>query len=148
MKKCPRCNNEKEYSDFYRNKTKADGHNSWCKECMPVYGKAWYDRNKVTHKARTKIRNDRVRSENKKLSYNYLLAHPCVDCGESDPIVLDYDHQRDKIKAVGVMLCSALSWSTIKKEIDKCEVRCSNCHRRKTAKEQKTYKWERNSMVE
>lgn len=61
----------------------------------------------------------------------YLLEHPCVDCGESDPVVLDFDHLRDKTKNVTAMLNS--TWPRIRREIEKCEVVCANCHRRRTA---------------
>lgn len=68
-------------------------------------------------------------------TWNYLLSHPCVDCGEADPKVLDFDHREpaDKTAAVSRMLSGTLSWSKVLNEISKCDVRCSNCHRRKTA---------------
>lgn len=66
----------------------------------------------------------------------YLDEHPCVDCGESDPIVLDFDHIRGtKTASVSYLLGSSMSWDRVQKEIDKCVVRCANCHRKKTAKE-------------
>ena len=39
-------------------------------------------------------KNQRMRK--RKLSFDYLLGHPCVDCGESNPIVLEYDHRENK----------------------------------------------------
>ena len=38
------------------------------------------------------------------------------------------------------MVKRAVSLDTLKKEIDKCEIRCANCHRRKTAKQFNFYK--------
>ena len=70
------------------------------------------------------------RKENKKLIQEYLSTHPCVDCGNPNPIVLEFDHVRGKKhKAVSVMVIESFSWVTILKEIAKCEVRCANCHR-------------------
>lgn len=65
---------------------------------------------------------------------DYLSEHPCVDCGEHDFVVLDFDHVRgEKVKAISKMVSSAgYSLETIQKEIDKCDVRCANCHRRRT----------------
>jgi len=61
----------------------------------------------------------------------YKMTHPCVDCGNADPIVLDFDHVNgNKRKSVSSM--RAYSLKTILKEIQKCEVVCSNCHRKRT----------------
>ncbi len=70
----------------------------------------------------------------------YYKKHPCVDCGENDPVVLDFDHRvgEKKLRNVSNMMHWSC-WDTIKKEIDKCDVRCANCHRRKTAKERNYY---------
>lgn len=74
---------------------------------------------------RLKVRND--------LS-NYLSACSCVDCGEKDPVVLDFDHDdpTKKFKSVSKMLSGHYSWASVLNEIKKCKVRCANCHRRRT----------------
>jgi len=56
----------------------------------------------------------------------------CADCGESNPIVLDFDHLKDKKYNVSRMIHDGFSWKAIKKEIEKCEVVCANCHRIRT----------------
>ena len=66
---------------------------------------------------------------------DYLNEHPCVDCGEADPLALTFDHLRDKKYSISTMLSNAYGWELIKEEISKCEVRCANCHNKKTAKE-------------
>jgi len=82
-----------------------------------------------------------MRKRNRDFLLEYLLIHPCVDCGEDDPIVLDFDHVKGKkFKNVGRLCINGFSTDSIKKEIDKCDVRCANCHRRKTAKEFGWYK--------
>jgi hypothetical protein len=63
-----------------------------------------------------------------------LLAHPCVDCGESDPLVLEFDHREDKRAQIVDLMRNHAQWSDVLKEIEKCDVRCANCHRRRTAK--------------
>ena len=46
---------------------------------------------------------------------------------------------RDKHRDVAYMIQNGYAWETIAKEIEKCEVRCANCHRRKTARERGFY---------
>ncbi len=69
----------------------------------------------------------------------YLRTHPCVDCGETDPVVLDFDHLRDKVANVSSML--KWQWSKVLEEIAKCEVRCANCHRRRTAERTRSFRY-------
>ena len=66
----------------------------------------------------------------------YLSEHPCVDCGEQDLLVLDFDHRDPATKrlAIGSLLRYA-RWSPLEAEIAKCDVRCANCHRRRTARQ-------------
>ena len=52
---------------------------------------------------------------------------PCTDCGGTFPrYVLQFDHKGDKLYNISQM--SNLGWSTIDKEVAKCDVVCANCH--------------------
>jgi hypothetical protein len=65
----------------------------------------------------------------------YLASHPCVDCTEGDPIVLDFDHRGDKSANVSDLVASAAPSALLRAEMAKCDIRCANCHRRKTVRE-------------
>ena len=70
--------------------------------------------------------------ENTKRIVEYLRTHPCVDCGQSDVMVLEFDHLRDTSFGISWGL-GEKSWAQILLEIEKCEVVCANCHRKRTA---------------
>src|SRR5208282_1255860 len=59
----------------------------------------------------------------------YLLVHPCIDCGEPDPVVLEFDHRVPADRTCSVHRCN--SFFAREKEIAKCDVRCCNCHTRR-----------------
>ena len=68
----------------------------------------------------------------------YLLTHPCVDCGVTDLVVLEFDHVRGvKVGDVSALVTSGYPWTKIEAEIAKCDVRCANCHRRVTVERRK-----------
>lgn len=69
--------------------------------------------------------------------FDFLSTKKCVDCGIVDPVVFEFDHKnhKEKFKSISRMLSGHYSWKSVMKEINKCEIRCANCHRRKTYKE-------------
>ncbi len=69
-----------------------------------------------------------VTLRNMRLVVKYLNSHPCVDCGETDWLVLQFDHVRGKKSFNISYRLGSYKWETIKAEIDKCDVRCANCH--------------------
>lgn len=67
----------------------------------------------------------------------YLAAHPCVDCGESDTRILEFDHIDPSQKEFTISrgIADGRGLKSIKAEVAKCEVRCCNCHRLRTITE-------------
>ncbi len=73
--------------------------------------------------------NNANRQRNREYVWQYLLEHPCVDCGFSDPRALQFDHVRGKKDvAISVMVSRVASMERLIAEIEKCDVRCANCH--------------------
>lgn len=60
----------------------------------------------------------------------------CIKCGETDPHCLDFHHRDPSQKITEVSLAIA-RWSLkrIQQEMDKCDLICSNCHRKLHASE-------------
>lgn len=107
---------------------------SKCRDCQRAYSRDHYRRNRATYLGRVRARSIRFRSENTARLVAYLLQHPCVDCGEADPLVLHFDHVRDvKCCDISQMIRMDASWERILAEIAKCDVRCVNCHFRRHA---------------
>lgn len=78
-----------------------------------------------------------MRDRNRQYVWDYYKTHACIDCGEDDPIVLEFDHVRgEKTAGVSQLVHACRSIKVIDAEIAKCDVVCSNCHRRRTAASQ------------
>lgn len=64
---------------------------------------------------------------------NLLKSQPCMDCGKSyHPCVMDFDHVRGKKKFCVSIGISRYNIAIVLKEIAKCDLVCSNCHRMRT----------------
>jgi len=130
LKTCKKCNEEKEYKDFSKNKRRKDGHQDHCKACIKIRDAENYKNNPEKFASWSKTRRLRVREQ----VFEYLIDHPCIECGERDIVVLEFDHRTQHTKRFDVMSAThGHSWKTIKEEIDKCDVVCANCHKRRTA---------------
>lgn len=96
---------------------------------------------------RHKINKENARNKAREFIYAYFATHPCVNCGESDPIVLTFDHVHgDKRDNVADMVRDGLGVESIKAEIEKCEVVCFNCHSLRTQERTSAYRWRRGKL--
>jgi hypothetical protein len=137
-KRCGQCREWKLPEEFHVDRSKPDGRYSTCKVCAcarkrerhatdPV---AWTPERQVSKREATMA----LRNRNRAFVREYLAEHPCVDCGESDPIVLEFDHVRgEKSFNVSYGVIKNYSLKRLAEEIAKCDIRCANCHRRVTA---------------
>lgn len=131
-RECNICHEVKPFSEF--GKTSKGRPLARCKKCVNAQNKErWKGRRRKSVYANTSRRF----IESGKLIYDYLVEHPCVDCGETNTVVLEFDHVRgDKIKSISQM--RVRSKEVIMEEIEKCEVRCRNCHIKRHAREGNT----------
>ena len=142
MKACSKCKTdypEPLEDHFSKRGGRESGLQSWCKKCLAIKRKTSYNNNKIYYKEKARKHNDIYDKRNAQFMMNYLKAHPCIDCGETDPVVLEFDHRGEKSYNVSEM--HTYSLKRLEEEVAKCDVRCANCHRRKTAKEFDWYKY-------
>lgn len=132
MKKCTICKEQKPTADFNKKSAAKDGLQPACRDCSHERFKAYYAKNHEKQIAVVKARNERMAQRNKEWLAEYFKTHPCVDCGETDIRVLEFDHLADKSYSVAAMVRYGYSIESIQAEIAKCEVRCRNDHARKT----------------
>lgn len=141
---CSICKKEKCLSKYNKNKSRKSGLSTVCKGCSKKVSKEYYKNNKEKHLVAVKKRKITVRNKSKKLIVSHLKNNPCVDCGEKDIRTLQFDHKNlgNKYNDISKMLASGILWKTIEKEINKCDVRCANCHAKRTSKQFNWYKEE------
>lgn len=82
----------------------------------------------------------KYKAKNVRRLLDVLSTRSCVECGENDPIVLEFDHldRTTKCDSIGNLIGRSRGWAKIQREIDKCQVLCSNCHKLKTVAENST----------
>ncbi len=62
----------------------------------------------------------------------YKEEHPCIYCGEAHIGLLTFHHRNPEEKRLLISHVPRQEWSinTLKKEIEKCDVLCVECHRK------------------
>ena len=108
------------------------GHAS--KEARSACSAAYYQRHKERIKAQVLDRKRAQRMVLREYAQEVKESAPCPDCGGRYPhYVMDFHHLRDKVANIADMVNSGdVSLDTLKNEIAKCVVLCSNCHRVRT----------------
>lgn len=136
VKTCTRCGEARALDQFPPiRRSEPDKLQKWCRACFAEANTRNYWNNHEREKARLLLQTTRKREANRSRAIEYLMSHPCVDCGEADIVVLQFDHLRDKTFNVSTMIANGTSWPRIEVEMAKCVVRCANCHRLRTAQD-------------
>jgi hypothetical protein len=129
-KRCCTCGRYVPLTEFNKRRASLDGLQSRCRSCF----REWYERNREMQIRRTRANADLARKEIHRRLGEWFDEHPCVDCGEADVRVLEFDHRDPATKSIAIgRAVMNWSWTRIVTEIAKCDVRCANCHRRRTA---------------
>lgn len=114
---------------------------AYCKPCQRQYSRTHYAQHAHQHNHRRYANQKRYRRRNRQRLWEYLRGKSCVDCGNRDPIVLEFDHVRgDKIANLSEMVSNGFPWRHVAAELEKCDIRCANCHRRRTAYQLKWFR--------
>lgn len=120
-KVCSRCKEEKPTESFSNDRTKDDGLRRQCKSCDKAY---WAGYKKVAHK------KDKLRHRVEKLKAIAYKGGKCYCCGYDDYMYLRVFafHHLDPTKKDLKFDFSKRKFETVKQELDKCILVCSNCH--------------------
>ena len=126
IKICGKCKTEKPIDQFNKKRNKIQSN---CKTCTRLQCKTHYQNNKKYYFDKAKKKRDEL------YAFVYSLKEvPCVDCNQCYPsYVMDFDHLENK-EFLMATIAGYGSKNKILKEVAKCEVVCSNCHRIRTWK--------------
>lgn len=128
MKICKKCQTELDNEAFSKDKSRRDGLSDICKPCAAKKFSKWSKAKPSTRRKNAEWKKARV-SQNRWNYVQLMRGKSCVDCGYDNILALVWDHVRgEKIKGVASMVTDGSPWNKILEEIDKCELRCHNCH--------------------
>lgn len=127
-KKCSKCKKNKKLEEFNKNsKNKKTGLSAYCKECIGNISKNYYSDNKEKYKSIHK----RNKEKSREWFNDYKKTLKCSRCPEKHPSCLEFHHLDPKQKDLNVSnMIRKFNKEDVLKEIEKCIVLCSNCHRK------------------
>jgi hypothetical protein len=127
-KTCSGCHVVKPAEEFnFKYRAKGIRH-SYCRECGKRLTRSHYQRKKRSYLKR----NLRAYAERRQLVLE-AKSRPCADCGVQYPYyVMDFDHRDGRLKEFSLNAVHRVTKRAILREIEKCDVVCSNCHRERT----------------
>lgn len=125
---CTKCNIEKNIDEFSWRSERLNLKASECKICHKETRNAYYVENRKTEKARVMDRKHELST----WLQEYKKSLKCELCKEDEACCLEFHHTNPNEKEIGISLCANHGWSIerTKKEIAKCRVLCSNCHKK------------------
>lgn len=110
MKRCTKCGQLKNESEFHKCKTRLDGLHIWCKTCSSE------SQANIQRRVRNRIE---------------LLKRKCAKCGEGRVYLIEFHHidPQEKQFEIGKAASLHIKEDLILTEIEKCVCLCANCHK-------------------
>jgi 5-methylcytosine-specific restriction endonuclease McrA len=145
-KTCTKCGEDKLLSDYFVRDKKTGRMHAQCKECYKThrqsYYTAHYQKYRQDYLERAKKSRNRLKTIFRTNMIAYLIDKSCVECGEHDARVLEFDHVDPSQKKFMISQAVKLgyAWKDVLQELKKCQVLCANCHKRRTATQFGWYK--------
>lgn len=131
FRKCTQCGvearNEEDLNLFNKDKRLPHGRTSKCKKCCAIKHNKWMRDNKDKlnewRRRDMKLKKDRLA--------DYIGGRKCAHCGfeHTSFAPFDFHHLDPTSKELSISDAVCRSWDNLIKEIDKCVLLCSNCHR-------------------
>lgn len=91
---------EKPLSEFAWHRRAEGKRQHHCRSCQAEYRREHYRANRKKYIAKAQRIKSALQFERTVYLLEHFQAHPCMDCGETDPVVLEFDHLRDKDREV------------------------------------------------
>ena len=126
--RCKTCQQDLPESAYYVRKSNGKTRFGECKKCQIERAKAW----KAKHPERVRQNQLSWRADIHDL-FIEKFASGCIDCGCDDIYTLELDHRDPKQKKFSIGSWKVVNRERLLAEMDKCDVRCSRCHKRKTS---------------
>lgn len=132
MKRCTKCCEWKDESEFYKDKSKKDGLTCRCKDCQKLATKHYVKTHKEYHKNYRETHEEQFKNYQKKYNeprkkFLNSLKRPCYKCGEDRLYLIQFHHINPVDKSFGIAEKVA-SKEQIEAEVNKCVCLCANCH--------------------
>jgi hypothetical protein len=91
MRRCGRCDEVKPVDQFNWRRKGRGQRDNYCRTCRSAYHREHYLSHRQKYIDQARRRKVEVTDENTKQIVEYLRGHPCVECGERDILVLEFD---------------------------------------------------------
>ena len=139
MKICSKCATSKPESEYFVKDGKTGRLHAQCKVCYREHRKSYaarhYEKYGDIYRERARLRRAKMKRIRQNKLIEYMHDKSCAQCGESDIRVLECDHIDPAMKSFSIAraITDGVKWDVILAEIQKCQVLCSNCHKKRTA---------------
>ena len=139
MRICSKCNIEKNEGEYFVKDKTNDRLHSQCIDCYrehrKTYQKEHYRKYGDVYRERARVSRARLKRHNQIELIKYMRDKACIECSENDIRVLEFDHIEPSKKSFGIAwaINNGKPWDAILSEIEKCQILCANCHKKRTA---------------